>query len=217
MEGLLIAAVVSLWVVVLVLAAVVFGLARQVGVLLERVAPAGALDTGRGLAPGQRVPPLRVTTLDGTLIDVDGERDDGRSRLFFFVSPTCPICDTLLPVARDLARAEGDWLDLVLASDGSDVDHAAFLRQKGATDLLYVVSEPLGRLFRVAQLPYGVLVDETGRVASMGLTNTREHLESLIEAKRSGHPSIQSYLERADLPVAGARSGGVDAKSSGAV
>ena len=57
MEALLIAAVVSLWIVVLVLAAVVLGLARQVGVLLERVAPAGALDTGRGLAPGQSVPP----------------------------------------------------------------------------------------------------------------------------------------------------------------
>jgi methylamine dehydrogenase accessory protein MauD len=200
-NALLIAAVVSLWVVVLVLAAVVLGLARQVGVLLERVSPAGALDTGKGLAPGEPVPSLRVSTLDGETIEIGGVRADGRSRLFFFVSPTCPICETLLPIVRHLARVERDWLDVVLASDGSDMDHATFRRRKGVNELPYVVSETLGRTFRVAQLPYGALVDDSGRLAAIGLVNTREHLESLIEASRSGYPSIESYLVRKDLPV----------------
>ena len=39
----LVVSVIALWLVVLVLAGVVFALARQVGVLHERIAPAGAL------------------------------------------------------------------------------------------------------------------------------------------------------------------------------
>ncbi len=207
MNGLWVAAVVILWVVVLILAAVVLGLARQVGVLLERVSPAGALDTGRGLAPGEAVPALRVVTLDGVDIEVAGASETGRSRLFFFVSPTCPICESLLPSVRGVQQGEEDWLDVVLASDGSDLDHDAFVRRKGVADLPYVVSESLGRLFGVGHLPYGALVDEEGRLAAAGLINTREQLESLIEAKRSGHPSIQSYLARS-RPVKGSEPSG---------
>lgn len=205
MNGLLVAAVVALWVVVLALAAVVLGLARQVGVLLERVSPAGALDTGAGLEPGAEVPQLSVEAIDGRVIEVGERSEDGRSRLIFFVSPTCPMCDSLLPVVRSLAETEADWLDVVLASDGADEDHVGFVRRKGLTDVPYVVSELLGRTFRVAQLPYGALVDEEGRLAAAGLTNSREHLESLLEAKRRGHASIQSFLASedgsADLPV----------------
>ena len=36
-------AVVALWIVVMILIAVVFALARQIGVLLERVQPVGAM------------------------------------------------------------------------------------------------------------------------------------------------------------------------------
>ncbi len=202
MNAFLVAAVVMLWIVVLALGAVVLGLARQVGVLLERVAPAGALDTGAGLEPGALVPELRVETLDGSVVEIGGRNAEGRSRLLFFLSPTCPMCDSLLPVVKDLARAESGWLDVVLASDGPEEDHARFIERKGLGALPYVVSEGLGRTFRVAQLPYGALVDEAGRLAAAGLTNSREHLESLIEAKRSGHASIQSYLRRDELPTA---------------
>jgi hypothetical protein len=45
-------------------------------------------------------------------------------------------------------------------------------------------------------LPYAVLLDEEGRVASLGLINSREHLESLFEAKEHGVASIQDYLAR---------------------
>lgn len=198
MNALWIASVVALWIVVLVLAAVVLGLARQVGVLLERVAPAGALDTGAGLEPGSLVPELRVETIDGRVVEVGGAQAGARSRLFFFLSPTCPMCEALLPVVKDLAHSEREWLDVVLASDGPEEDHAGFVARKGLEGLPYVVSEGLGRTFRVAQLPYGALVDESGRLAAAGLTNSREHLESLLEAKRSGHASIQDYLHRGD-------------------
>jgi hypothetical protein len=39
-----------------------------------------------------------------------------------------------------------------------------------------------------------VLIDEAGKLASTGLVNTREHLESLFVAKETGVSSIQQFL-----------------------
>jgi methylamine dehydrogenase accessory protein MauD len=50
--------------------------------------------------------------------------------------------------------------------------------------------------YRVGKLPYAVLIDETGVVRAKGLINTREHLESLIQAKEMGVASIQQFLAK---------------------
>jgi methylamine dehydrogenase accessory protein MauD len=49
--------------------------------------------------------------------------------------------------------------------------------------------------FQIGKLPYAVLLDEAGVIASQGLVNSREHLESLLEAQRSKIASIQDYYE----------------------
>ncbi len=196
MNGLLVGSVVVLWIVVMILSAVVFALTRQVGVLLERVAPAGALNTGKSLQPGEDAPTFKLKTIAGEAIQVGGARGDGRSQLVFFVSPSCSVCELLLPTIREIAVSEREWLDIVLASDGDEADHASFVARKGISTLPYVVSQPLGLGFRVAQLPHGALVDAEGRVAASGLVNSREHLESLIEAKQQGVGSIQEYLQK---------------------
>ena len=55
---------VVLWIVVLALLAVVFALTRQVGVLHERIAPAGALMINRGLTVGEQAPAVDVVDLE---------------------------------------------------------------------------------------------------------------------------------------------------------
>src|SRR5215472_7745531 len=60
-EALLISTLV-LWMVVLILTAVIFALVRQVGVLHERVAPAGALASHEGPRIGEAAP--RIAALD---------------------------------------------------------------------------------------------------------------------------------------------------------
>jgi len=40
-----------------------------------------------------------------------------------------------------------------------------------------------------------VMIDDAGVIRAKGLLNTREHLESLIEAKQMGVPSIQQFLQ----------------------
>src|SRR2546428_9800354 len=117
-----------LWMVVVLLGCVVAALARQIGVLHERVAPAGALMVGKGPAVGESAPVVRVEDLAGTVRDVGGPGAGGRSTLLFFLSPTCPVCKALLPVLRPIARRRGDWLGIVLASGGAPGPHEAVLR-----------------------------------------------------------------------------------------
>ena len=87
-----------LWVIVLVLGVVVFALVRQIGVLYERVAPAGALMVNQTLRPGDVAPELDLLTIEDKKIHVGGAREAARNTLLFFLAPDCPVCKTLLPV-----------------------------------------------------------------------------------------------------------------------
>jgi methylamine dehydrogenase accessory protein MauD len=184
-----------LWVAVIVLAVMVAALARQVGILHERIAPAGALTLHQHVKVGETPTSLELQTLDGGSVVVGGKRS-GRSQLVFFAAPDCPVCKTLLPVLRSAAKAEADWLEVVLAGDGEPRAYRAMVSEHGLTEVPTVLSEALGRAYGVSKLPYAVLLDEAGRLASLGLINSREHLESLFEAKEHGVASIQEFLAR---------------------
>jgi methylamine dehydrogenase accessory protein MauD len=185
-----------LWVLVLVLAGTVAALVRQIGVLYERVAPAGALMVARGPAVGDAAPEVPVDFLSGGTRTLGGARVDGRSTLLFFLSPTCPVCKELLPALRSAAQHERTWLDVVLASDGARAEHEAFVASERLERFPYALSAPLGVAYQVGKLPYAVLVDGTGVVRAKGLVNTREHLESLFEAGERGVASLQEFVER---------------------
>jgi methylamine dehydrogenase accessory protein MauD len=128
-------------------------------------------------------------------LQIGGASKDESRTLLFFLSPTCPVCDTLLPTVERVARTEVPRVRVVLASDGAPEEHRAFAAEKRISHLPYVLSAPLGMTYGVAKLPYAVLIDEHGVVAAQGLVNTREHLESLFEAQRHGVASIQEYLK----------------------
>ncbi|HWZ62689.1 MAG TPA: methylamine dehydrogenase accessory protein MauD [Steroidobacteraceae bacterium] len=188
---------VVLWLLVLVLSAVVLALTRQLGVLHERIAPAGALMLNRGLTVGEAAPVLEVAALDGRAIKVGSARADGRSTLLLFVSPSCPVCKTLLPAVRSSRRDERSWLDVILASDGDLAEQREFVHLQALENVPYVVSAALGLAYQVSRLPFAALLDEQGVLRARGLVNSREHLESLFEAKRLGVASLQEYFSGA--------------------
>ena len=133
-----------LWLVVLLLAAAVLALARQLGVLHERIAPAGALMMRRGLAVGEAVPVLEVADLEGQAHQVGSARADGRSTLLLFVSPGCPVCKSLLPAVKSSRKDERSWVDVILASDGDSAEQRAFVAAHGLEGIPYIVSAALG-------------------------------------------------------------------------
>jgi methylamine dehydrogenase accessory protein MauD len=191
----LIASQILLWTGLLMLGVVCMALARQIGVLHQRIAPAGALSLPQPLKLGDPTPEMELPGLDGSLVRIGGARG-ARSQLLLFLSPDCAICETLLPALRSAEGAERSWLDVVLASDGEVGKHQTFVRDKGLMKFPYVLSEHLGRSYGVSKLPYAVLIDEAGKLSSTGLVNTREHLESLFVAKETGISSIQQFLSQ---------------------
>lgn len=190
-----------LWVLVIVLSLIVLALARQVGVLHERVAPAGALQPTEGPKVGELTSAMSLTTLDGRAIDVGGRSKRGRSTFILFVSPTCPVCKSLVPTAKSLAKKEAARLELVFASDGDSRDqHLAYASDLDLGEYPYVLSESLGLSYQVSKLPFAVLIGADGTLQSKGLVNTREHLESLIEAMDTGYATLQDYVREATPP-----------------
>jgi methylamine dehydrogenase accessory protein MauD len=185
------------WIFLLGLAVVVLALARQVGVLHARFGPApGALMISRGIKIGERSPEFKLRALDGQEVLIGGAGPGGRSTLVMFVAPECPVCAKLLPALRSIGSSETSWLRLVFASDGEIDVQKKFWQAKGLSEHPYVLSQELGTTYQIGRLPYGVLLDEHGVMVAQGLCNTREHIESLFEAKRLGVGSIQDYIER---------------------
>jgi methylamine dehydrogenase accessory protein MauD len=137
---------------------------------------------------------LDLVDLEGRELHIGGARADGKSTLILFVSPTCPVCKTLLPVIRSSRHQERDWLDVILASDGEPAEHRQFVLEQQLHDFAYVVSASLGLSYQVNRLPFAALLDRDGVLRARGLVNSREHLESLFEAQRLGVASLQEYF-----------------------
>lgn len=181
---------IALWIAVLVQIAVIFALARQIGILYERVSPVGAMISDSGPDIGAQVPALTLPNLNGAELPLGGP--EGRAQLVFFLSTTCPICKALIPALRSIRDDEGRWLDVVLASDGREAIHRRLIESENLQSFPYVLSSELGVTFKVAKLPFAVLIGPDGKVRAKGLVNSREQLESLFTASETGIASVQA-------------------------
>lgn len=197
MEGTMLISYLILWALVIFLSLLVFALARQVGVLHERVAPAGALMPTNGPKVGEMTDVMSVSDLRGDAVAIGGADSAGLATLILFISPTCPVCKSLVPVARSLVSYEGRRMRLVFASDGDKIDqHVAYVSDLDIKDYPYLVSQALGLAYAVSKLPFAVLIGSDGTLRSKGLVNSREHLESMVESMDSGVASLQDYVEK---------------------
>jgi len=180
------------WVVILILGTALLALARQVGVLHMRVAPAGALTTAGGPAVGEQAGAIAAHTLDGRMTVVGGEAHGTKLRLLMFVSAACPLCKALIPMAKSFAHDERIALTFV-GDDEPDVQREMIAKQ-GLERYSFINGPEVGQAFGVGKLPYAVLLDEHGAILSKGLVNSREHLESLVIAHEMGIRSVQDYI-----------------------
>jgi methylamine dehydrogenase accessory protein MauD len=182
-----------LWIVVILQGVTILALARQIGVLHDRVAPAGALTTTAGPGVGEQSPRLEVHALAGNAITVGGKLAAGKALLMLFVSSTCPICKKLIPIAKNFARSER--LDVLFVGDADPAEQRKLIAQFELDEHCFVNGPEVGMTYRIDKLPYAVLLDDAGMIAAKGLVNSREHFESLIVAKETGYATIQSYLK----------------------
>jgi methylamine dehydrogenase accessory protein MauD len=184
------------WIAIIALGMLGIGLFRQLGLLHERLGPVGALTIPGGPNVGSPAPFFELPTVNGSLVRVGGQSEDGRSSLIFFLSPTCPICKELLPVVRSVVANSHTAVRLIFASDGDESEQNKMIASEKLERFPFVLSAALGIAHGVSKLPYAVLIGPEGNIVAKGLVNTREHIESLFEAGRTGIPSIQDYLAR---------------------
>jgi len=95
--GVWIASYVMLWIAVLVLAAAVVALLRQVGVLHARLRPMGVHFAGEG-------PPR----LEPAPLPDEFDYQNAELTVLAFTSPSCEICARLMPGLRAVAREYGE-------------------------------------------------------------------------------------------------------------
>lgn len=171
-----------------------FVLARQIGILHERVAPVGAMINDSGPKTGETSPVFDLDSLTGGKVSIG--TPSKTHTLVFFLSPTCPICKKLVPALKSIQKSESSWLSVVLASDGDQPRHEQLIAAQGLEGFPYVLSEHLGVTYRVSRLPFAVLLDEQGTVRAKGLVNSREQLESLFNALETGYASVQDLVSK---------------------
>jgi methylamine dehydrogenase accessory protein MauD len=181
------------WVVILALVIAVLALARQVGVLHMRVAPAGALTTAGGPAVGSHSHAIPARTIDGVSVSVGGHAPGSTLRLLMFVSASCPLCKNLIPMAKSFARDER--VQLIFVGDDEVQVQRDMIERHGLAGYQFINGPDVGQAYEVGKLPYAVLLDADGVVLSKGLVNSREHLESLVVAHEMGVRSVQDYID----------------------
>ncbi|GAA3151518.1 hypothetical protein GCM10020255_030600 [Rhodococcus baikonurensis] len=163
MTTFLLVATVILVIAVAVLFLMVLALAREIGRVQVRLGPLGArmMDTGPKV---EQVGPSFAGLIDqeGRTVGVGGHRD--KPQLLLFTAPSCSTCKSLLPGVRAMARAESD-LDVIIISDGTPEEHREFLAGSGiGSELSYIDARDVGIAYQVGTTPYGVILDEHGKI-----------------------------------------------------
>ncbi|MDF0733113.1 methylamine dehydrogenase accessory protein MauD [Pseudomonas entomophila] len=189
---LLIASNVLLWLLLIGLAFTVMALVRQIGVLHGRIAPAGALMVDKGIAVNDPAPQVTAADRHGRPVNIGYQGE--RAQLLFFLAPGCPVCKSLLPAVRSIARDNQGALDVVYVSDGDLAEQQALIEANDLHKATYVVGPEIGMTYQIGKLPYAVLIDKAGVLRAKGLVNSREHLDSLFETQHLGSASLQQYL-----------------------
>ena len=178
----LLVSVIVLWLVVLAMAGVIVALARQVGVLHERLAPVGALTIGADPVIGKAAPRVKAASLSGGTIEIGAALASANAQLLLFVAPDCPVCKKIIPLAQSFSRRER--LEVLYVGDGDLAEQQQLARQFGIDLERFVTGPQIGMAFRVGKVPYAVLLDSRGVIAAMGfVTRWNDSLATPIEGE----------------------------------
>jgi len=165
-------------VVVAALCFLVLSLARQVGILHRRLAPAGGGARGAIIGPGEPVDLGAVRTLvGGPLIRSRGEP---ARRLLLFVSPECPICRSLLPVVQRSGTddfAGRVWWSFADVAAGRVL---AYVEEHGLDPEAAIHVPELASRLDVRELPMLVVLDAASRLERRTVVSGPRQLESLL-------------------------------------
>ncbi len=188
----LVVSIVAQFVLIGVLAVIVLSLARQIGILHERTAPASLVRGNEAVVGiGDELPDLELNAVSGAVCRLAAEGSDAATALLF-VAPDCPICKSVLPAfAQALDRQAGCvgyWV-------GDGMDPGAFseyAQEHGLDGDRVLLSQELGLRLGVRTLPVLTLLDAERRVLAQETITGPRRLENLFAAHLSGEDGQQA-------------------------
>jgi methylamine dehydrogenase accessory protein MauD len=179
--GVWLASYIVLWVVVLLLAFLLAGALRQLGLMQLRLGDdPGALITDTGLERGSEAPDF--TGLDSESGEVVRLSElPTVPRMLVFASPGCLSCRELIPGLNEVRRTRGE-LDFLVVCRGDLESCQAFGRMNRLEAPMVVDSTgQIEKDYLVTLTPFAYLIDHEGRVVIRGIANDWRQLESLLE------------------------------------
>jgi len=181
MSGVWLASYVVLWVVVLLLAFLLAGALRQLGLLQLRLGDdPGALITDTGLERGAEAPDFTALGAEsGELVSLSDL--PAVPRMLVFASPGCLSCRELIPGLNEVRKTRGDF-DFLVVCRGDVESCQAFGRMNGLEAPMVVdTTGQIEKDYLVTLTPFAYLIDHQGRVVIRGIANDWRQLESLLE------------------------------------
>lgn len=185
-----------LTVCILALGLAVFVLARQIGVLHERLAPIGLQPVLAGLQVGQAIPQLTARTVQDTPFRIGGTNPDDRPMLLMFVSADCPVCKRALPLAQSVTQANN--IALVLVGEGEVAALVAMANRTPLNGAPLLISNELLLLMQIGRLPTMVALSPDGVITARDVASNRREIETLVATLPQARlPQIKESLHAA--------------------
>lgn len=142
------------------LALVVRTLMGRYGAVLLRLE---ALEQATGTAPARLAPAFALPDLDGEVVDLDEVLSQGRPVLVAFISPSCSLCEELLP---DFAQWQQDperALEVLVLSTGSAADN---VRKLGGHEIRLLLDDgAVAKEYDMQGTPAAYLLGADGLIA----------------------------------------------------
>lgn len=190
MNGVWLASYVVLWLLVLVLAFLLAGSLRQLGLIQLRLGDdPGALITDTGLERGTLAPDF--TALDsesGELVTLSELAPV--PRMIVFASPGCLSCRELIPGLNEVRKTRSGEFDFLVVCRGDPESCQAFGRMNRLEAPMVVdTTGQIEKDYIVTLTPFAYLLDHERNVVIRGLANDWRQLESLLEQEGTLQPS----------------------------
>ena len=176
------------FIILIGLAVVVLSLARQVGILHERLSPAGMQRSRNEIQPGEAVPTEGLTALSGVPAELTGQRS-----ALLFMSAECPICKSVLPAFEDATAESGFqpyWVaDGMPGPSGESPDYAHYAAEQRLDEDRLLISQELALTLGIRQIPALVLLDAERKLLAREVLNGPRQVASVFAAQALAQPA----------------------------
>ena len=182
MSGVWLASYIVLWLVVVVLAFLLAGSLRRLGLMQLRLGDdPGALITDSGLERGAQAPEF-VAAHSETEEPVSLYELPPVPRLLVFASPGCLSCRELIPGLNEVRTTRNGEFDFLVICRGDIESCRSFGRMNRLEAPMVIDTDgQIEKDYMVTLTPFAYLLDHEGRVVIRGVANDWRQLESLLD------------------------------------